>query len=94
MNPRQVLGVPEDAGDEQIRAAYLQKVKEHPPDRSPEEFERIRDAYQRLRDSRSRMRDMLFHPDHSEPLISVLPVDVGKRRFAGPAAWLEVIKRK
>ena len=35
MDPRQVLGVAASATEEDIRAAYLLKVKEHPPDRSP-----------------------------------------------------------
>ena len=39
-DPREILGVPPDAGDERIRDAYLQKVKEHPPDREPATFER------------------------------------------------------
>ena len=34
-DPRQVLEVEAEAGDEEIRAAYLRKVKEYPPDRSP-----------------------------------------------------------
>ncbi len=52
MDSGEVLGVNQDAGEEEIRAAYVRKVKEHPPDRSPEEFERIRDAYESLRDPR------------------------------------------
>ena len=55
-----MLGISADADEEQIRAAYIRKVKEHPPDRSPEEFERIRDAYASLRDPRRRMRDRLL----------------------------------
>ena len=56
MDPREVLGIPPDAGEEEIRSAYVRKVKEHPPARSPEQFERIRDAYDSLRDPRRRMR--------------------------------------
>src|ERR1017187_956249 len=63
MDPREVLGVNQDAGEEEIRAAYVRKVKEHPPDRSPEEFERIRDAYDSLRDPRRRMRNRLLSVD-------------------------------
>ena len=33
MDPREVLGVNQDAGEEEIRTAYVRKVKEHPPDR-------------------------------------------------------------
>ena len=63
MDPGEVLGVGQDAGEEEIRAAYVRKVKEHPPDRSPEEFERIRDAYDSLRDPRRRMREKLLSVD-------------------------------
>ena len=63
MDPRKCLALGQDAGEEEIRAAYVRKVKEHPPDRSPEEFERIRDAYDSLRDPRRRMRDRLLSAD-------------------------------
>lgn len=35
MTAREILGVELNATDEQIRAAYLTKITEHPPDRSP-----------------------------------------------------------
>ena len=94
MDPRGVLGVNQDAGQEEIRAAYVRKVKEHPPDRSPEEFERIRDAYDSLRDPRRRMRDSLLSADPVAPLVSVIELKARKRRFAGPQPWLEVLKGK
>ncbi len=37
-DPGEILGVAPYAGDEEIRAAYLRKVKENPPDRSPADF--------------------------------------------------------
>ena len=94
MDSREVLGVNRDAGEEEIRAAYLRKVKEYPPDRSPEEFERIRDAYDSLRDPRRRMRDRLLSVDPFAPFISVIELEARQRRFAGPPAWLEVLKGK
>ena len=57
---REILGVAANAGDAEIRAAYLRKVKENPPDRAPEQFERIRDAYELLRDPRRRALQMLL----------------------------------
>jgi len=90
-DPREVLGVSQDAGEDEIRAAYVRKVKEHPPDRSPEEFERIRDAYDSLRDPRRRMRDRLLSV---APFVSVVEVNARQRRFAGPEPWLEVLKGK
>ena len=71
MDAREILGIPLNAGEEEIRAAYVQKVKEHPPDRSPEEFEKIRDAYETLRDPRRRMRDMLLSANPEVSLTSL-----------------------
>jgi curved DNA-binding protein CbpA len=93
MDPREVLGVGQDAGEEEIRSAYVRKVKEHPPDRSPEEFERIRDAYDGLRDPRRRMRDRLLSVNAFAPFASVIELKT-QRRFTGPQPWLEVLKGK
>jgi curved DNA-binding protein CbpA len=94
IDPREVLGVSQDAGEEEIRAAYVRKVKEHPPDRSPEQFERIRDAYDNLRDPRRRMREALLSADASAPLVSLIDLETRQRRFVGPKPWLEVLKGK
>lgn len=93
-DPREVLGIDQCAGEEEIRAAYVRKVKEHPPDRSPEEFEHIRDAYESLRDPRRRMREGLLSVDPSAPLVSVIELKAGRRLFVGPQPWLEVLKGK
>jgi len=93
-DPREILGVPLDAGDERIRDAYLQKVKEHPPDREPAEFERIRDAYEVLRDPRRRARHMFLSADPQAPLVSLLPASSQERKFTGPDAWLAVLREK
>src|ERR1035438_6665574 len=89
MDPTEVLGVSQDAGEEEIRTAYVRKVKEHPPDRSPEEFERIRDAYASLRDPRRRMRDTLASVDPVAPLASIIELPARPARFAGAEAWLK-----
>lgn len=94
MDAWKVLDVSRDAGDEEIRAAYLRKVKEHPPERSPEEFERIRDAYDILRDPRRRIHDSLFDCDPFVPLGSAIRLDALPRKFVGPQPWLEALKRK
>lgn len=93
-DPREILGVPPNAGDEEIRAAYLRKVKEHPPDRSPAVFERIRDAYELLRDPRRRALHMLLSADPEAPLASLLPAQKRERRFTGPDPWLAVLREK
>jgi curved DNA-binding protein CbpA len=94
MDPSEVLGVGHEAGEEEIRAAYVRKVKEYPPDRSPEEFERIRDAYESLRDPRRRMRDRLLAVEPFAPFVSMIEPQAQRRRFAGPQAWLEVLQGK
>jgi curved DNA-binding protein CbpA len=93
MDPRAVLGVSPTATEEEIRAAYLLKVKEFPPDRSPEQFERIRDAYQMVRDARQRARHLLFAADPGVPLASLVAGHPRLRQFVGPQPWLDVLKR-
>jgi hypothetical protein len=94
MDPNEVLGVPPNAGEEEIRAAYVRKVKEFPPDRSPEEFEKIRDAFETVRDPRTRTRAMLVSPDVNAPLVSLLDAHAPRRLFTGPQAWRDVLKAK
>jgi hypothetical protein len=94
MNANEILGVPANASAEDIRTAYLNKVKEFPPDRSPEEFEKIRDAYDRLRDPRHQAKAMLLCPDASAPLVSLLDGRKPRRIFTGPQLWREVLKTK
>ncbi len=92
-DPREVLEIPAEAGDEEIRAAYLRKVKQYPPDRSPREFERVRDAYEMLRDPRQRARRLLL-ADPKQPLASLLDGLKPERRFTGPVPWLAVSREK
>lgn len=54
IDPYETLGVESEATSAQARAAYLQKVREHPPERDPEGFKRIREAYELLRSPRKR----------------------------------------
>ena len=91
---REILGVGPSAGDEEIRAAYLRLVKENPPDRAPERFERIRDAYELLRDPRRRALQMLLAVDPRAPLVTLLPAHPAEPRFTGPGPWLAVLKEK
>ena len=94
MDARRILGVESNAGDDEIRAAYLNKVKEFPPDRAPEEFERIRDAYETLRDPRKRARAMFSGGEPVGPVVSLIEGRRAPRLFAGPQPWREVLKNK
>ncbi len=93
-DPYRVLGIGQDAGDEQIRAAYLAKLKQFPPDRSPDEFEKVRDAYELLRDRRKRAHHTLFSIDPDAPLESLLEGMNTRRQFTGPGPWLAVLKER
>ncbi len=59
-DPFTVLGVGEDAGDDQIKQRYLSLVRAFPPDREPERFQAYRAAYEALRDQRKRLEAKLL----------------------------------
>ena len=92
--PHETLGVADAASDQEIRAAYLAKVKEFPPERSPEEFEKIRDAYDALRDPRQRFRAMLLSIEYTQPLATLFCPPKAVRTFTGPNLWREVLKAR
>jgi curved DNA-binding protein CbpA len=94
IDPYQVLGIAPAASGEEIRAAYLRKIREHPPERDAETFERVRDAYAELRDPRERTRRRLFGEDPLQPLTNLLDGRTPLRRFAGPKAWLAALHEK
>ncbi len=54
--PYEILGVGRDASFDEIRKAYLRKVREHPPERDPENFRKIRSAYGDLREGGQKRR--------------------------------------
>lgn len=58
--PYDILEVAEHASDAQIKQAYLQKVKQFPPDHYHEQFQRIHQAYESIKDLESRTKYALF----------------------------------
>lgn len=58
--PYQILGVAAEANDIEIKQAYLQKVKDCPPDRDQEQFQLINNAYTVIKDHKSRLSHALF----------------------------------
>ena len=52
--PYEILGVVVDANDADIKQAYLQQVKNNPPDRDQEKFQLIHDAYTSIKDHKNR----------------------------------------
>ncbi len=66
-NPFIVLDVAETADDDVIKKAYLQQVREHPPERDPEHFQAIRAAYETIKTRRDRLRYRLFQRQTPDP---------------------------
>ena len=93
-DPQNILGVSQDADAGEIRTAYLNKIKEYPPERCPQEFERVRDAYKILSDSRRRTRVMLQSANPEAPLVTLLDNQKQDRQFVGPDAWLAALLEK
>lgn len=91
-DPWAVLGLPVGACDADVRGAYLRKVKQYPPERAPEQFERVRDAYEDLCDPRRRGRRILESADPCAELVSLLDDDAAQRRFTGPGPWQAVLE--
>lgn len=58
--PYTVLKVSESADDEEIKKAYLEAVRNNPPDLKPEQFREIRRAYEMIATRKDRLRYELF----------------------------------
>ena len=93
-SPQNILGITQDAKAEEIRAAYLSRIKEYPPEKFPAEFERVRDAYTILSDPHYRTRMMLQAADPEASLVSLLDNQKQKRQFVGPEAWLDAMRKE
>ncbi len=50
MSPFVVLGVAHDVDDAGLKKAYFRKLREHPPETSPEKFQQVQEAFETLRD--------------------------------------------
>ncbi len=61
ITPYEILEVAEDAGDSQIKKAYLGMVRRYPPERFPDDFQRIYRAYELIKTEDDRLAYRLFH---------------------------------
>jgi curved DNA-binding protein CbpA len=95
-DPYAVLGIPRQADDADIKNAYFQGVRRHPPEREPEKFQEIRDAYERLRTPEARARTDLFllQPPAELPGRRPEPYDLALHREDVVAlAWARLLAR-
>lgn len=59
-DPYLVLQIDRRATDAEIKRAYFQLVRQYPPEREPEQFQKIRAAYEQLRTTAKRALVDLF----------------------------------
>jgi curved DNA-binding protein CbpA len=72
VDPHLVLGVSPDVDEAALRRRYLELVRRHPPEQSPQKFAEIREAYEQLRDPLARLRSQLFQVRGNESLDDVI----------------------
>ncbi|MEA1911445.1 MAG: J domain-containing protein [Spirochaetota bacterium] len=90
--PYEILGVPGDSADREIRKAYLQRIKEFPPERNPEEFKRIRKAYGILKNIEARKKlDLSLFRSISDIEVDTYVPDNFKELFAERVFQLLVV---
>lgn len=71
-DPYQVLGVRPGCSEEEIRQRYLTLVRQHPPERDPQQFAAIRQAYEKLRDPVERLKGELFVTETEDSIDAVM----------------------
>ena len=59
-DPYYILGVPLNADNEAIRAAYLGAIRACPPESDRQRFEQVRAAYEAIATVRGRLKHALF----------------------------------
>ena len=71
-DPYSVLDVAHTASTEEVKKAYFALVRQHPPEKDPEAFKRIRAAYEQLRDPTQRQQtDLLRWQTWIEPALEL-----------------------
>lgn len=62
-DPFTILGLSRDAGEAEVRARYLELVKQNPPEREPDKFREIRAAYEAAKNPLTLACRLLAAPD-------------------------------
>ncbi len=72
VDPHSVLGLSPDVDEAALRRRYLELVRRHPPEKSPQKFAEIREAYEQLRDPVERLKRQMFQIRGNESLDDVI----------------------
>lgn len=82
-----LLGVTNEATDEEIRTRYLDLVKRHTPEKDPARFQELTASYEAIKDIRKRMAATYLLPeepmDTEEALYALSKAVARKRRRVG-----------
>ncbi len=62
-DPYLILKVPREVTDEAIHEAYLQAIRDCPPEHDAQRFQTVRQAYEMLRTEKLRIQYELFNTD-------------------------------
>lgn len=88
-----VLGLSPQASTVEVRQRYLQLVRENPPSRAPEYFQKITAAYDALKDERARVATRLFgtlqYADLEMALMDLVRANASRRKSPGLEALLD-----
>jgi len=92
-DPYRILGLAPPVDDEVVRRAYLEAIRECPPERDAARFEAIRNAYEAVADSRRRLKHALFNAEGPTPA-QVLETLIGPQQNRRPSLasllkWME-----
>lgn len=94
-DPFTILGVSSDADEAEIRARYLELVKQFPPEREPDKFREIRSAFEAAKDPLTIAWRLTAIPDEDAPpsWTSVLAAQKQHRPRLTPAFLLSLGNR-
>lgn len=93
-NPYDILEVAETADDARIKKAYLAMVRRYPPERCPEDFQRIQWAYEQIKTEEDRLSHRLFHCVVPEPaeIAALVLAPVAKKERPGREAFRQQLR--
>ena len=93
--PWLLLGLSMDASGAEIRAAYLEKIRDVSQEKDPKRFEELRGAFRVLKDPVTRLALSIGHPrDDYFDLPGYLKAATRQRRHVGVGAWLAVLEEE
>lgn len=94
-DPYLILNVARNAGDEAIHQAYLQAIRDCPPEHDAQRFQAVRKAYETLRTEKLRLQYELFNtePPTAEDLLQQGMPQSQTRRRPDLKTFQELLKK-